>query len=128
MQTSDGHTALSLVLLKEEIFTSFPQKITMVSALLRAGASLDACFHQLPAEDLLRNPADDQDPDYLKLKSLIDGRRARSYVPHVMHFSSLVARGRATSTDAGLTEALGILGHGGLPRDCARVILEFYKW
>ena len=45
-----------------------------------------------------------------------------------MHFSSLVARGRATSTDAGLTEALGILGHGGLPRDCARVILEFYKW
>ena len=91
-------------------------------------ATADACFHRLPAEDLLRNPVDDQDPDYLKLKSLIDGRRARSYVPQVMHFSSLVARGRATSTDAGLTEALGILGHGGLPRDCARVILEFYQW
>ena len=100
----------------------------MVSALLRAGASLDACFHQLPAEDLLQNPVNAADPGYIKLKSLIDGRRARSHVPHVMQCSSLVARGRATSTDAGLTKALGILGHGGLPRDCARGILEFYQW
>ena len=124
----DGSTALSIVLRSGR---SFRDKLTLVKALLRAGASLDACYGQQSAEDLLREQAD-EDPDYIKLNSLIAGVRAEggSYEIYAkkdtLVLRELVVREKATIADPGVKKFFKILAE--CPDDVTKHILTYCRW
>ena len=124
----DGSTALSIVLRSRR---SFRDKLTLVKALLRAGASLDACYGQQSAEDLLREQAD-EDPDYIKLNSLIAGVRAEggSYEIYAkkdtLVLRELVVREKATIVDPGAKKFFKILAE--CPDDVTKHILTYCRW
>ena len=128
----EGKTALAYLFQATELSTR--DTLKLVHMLLRAGATLDACYQE-SAEDVLRRhedkwPAYATDPHLIELKRVFRGVRAAkgSYARYakkeILVLLALVRRGRASTIDAGAHRtAFDILAKS--PNEMAWHVLAF---